>query len=544
MIENIRDYVIILDCESKYCVNYNYRKGWKIMKALKITGFVLSGIQLIVSILAIYLAMSTKMLPTLYGVIGSIVLIGIAVGVFLLARLESKKLRIMAIVISSIFIIILAIGSFYLYKTNKTMDDVTGKTIETDEINVYVSKDDAVASINEAVEKGYKFGLVSMDDEKHIQETVEKIQNTVGTNIDTVSFDTVYALVGAFEAGTIQSIITSSGTLEMLDSDEKYEDFSKGLKVIMEHTITEEIVQEQKNVDKDHFCVYLSGIDTFGSVNAKSRSDVNIIGVVNNQTKQVLLLSTPRDYYVELGGAGGSMDKLTHAGLYGIESSMKTLENLYGTDLSYYVRINFSGFQNVINQLGGVDVESEMAFTSITEEGTYSFSQGVNHLNGEQALGFARARYAFTDGDRQRGRNQMQVIKATIEKLESPDALGNYANIMDSVSGMFQTDMTKDDIGYLVKSTLDNGNWNVLTYSVSGSDATQSCYSLGSSAYVMIPNKSDVEYGKELVQKVLAGETMTQDDINNYVENKGTEDVITEEQFEEDTTEEGATTEQ
>ena len=206
--------------------------------------------------------------------------------------------------------------------------------------------------------------------------------------------------------------------------------------------------------------------------------------------------------------------------------------------LSYYVRINFSGFQDIIDTLGGVDVYSEHSFTSETEEGTYSYSEGVNHLNGEEALGFARARYAFVDGDRQRGRNQMQVIKATIEKLESPETLKNYASLMDNMSGSFQTDMAKDDIGYLVQSTLDNGGWKVLTYSVSGSDAEEVCYSLGGSAYVMLPNQSDVSYGTELINKVLNGEDLTQDEINVYIENKDNEDKITEQTIEE-TTEEG-----
>ena len=207
---------------------------------------------------------------------------------------------------------------------------------------------------------------------------------------------------------------------------------------------------------------------------------------------------------------------------------MDTLEMLYDTDLSYYVRLNFSGFQNIINSIGGVDVDSEVAFTSVTEEGTYSFSQGVNHLSGEEALGFARSRN-FKDGDRQRGRNQMIVIRAVIEKLESPNTLKNYSSIMDSMNGFFQTDMTKDDIGYLVQSTLSNGNWEVLSYSVSGSDSTNSCFSTGSQQlYVMEPNKSDVDFAKTLMSKVLGGEKITQDEINSYVNNKGTEDVIDE----------------
>ena len=233
----------------------------------------------------------------------------------------------------------------------------------------------------------------------------------------------------------------------------------------------------------------------------------------------------------------GKDDKLTHAGLYGIGCSMGTLEQIYNVDLNYYVRINFSGFQKIIDKLGGVDVYSQYDFTSITEEGTYSFTAGENHLTGEQALGFARSRN-FKDGDRQRGKNQMQVIKATIEKLESSAMLKNYASLMEELGDTFQTNMGKDDVGYLVQSTLEDGNWKVLTYSVSGSDSMKVCYSLGTEAYVMIPNDGDVAYGNEIIGKVLGGADVSQDEIDNYIVNKDQEDIITEEPVEE-TTEEG-----
>ncbi|MBO4591126.1 MAG: LCP family protein [Eubacterium sp.] len=508
------------------------------MKALKATAYVLAVLEIIVSLAAIYFAMSTKMVPFVLGLVGAIILMAFPVIVFLLAKKESKKTRLMAIVVASIMCIIMGIAAYYLSVTSRAIDSVTGSTVEVDEINVYVSKDDAVASINEAVSNNYVFGIVSTDDSNHINETIEKIEKDLDSTIQTQEYDSIFSLITGFEGGEIQSFITNEGTVLALDSSENYLGYSGNLKVIMENTIKEKLKEDTKQViDKDTFCVYFSGIDTFGSVTARSRSDVNIIGVVNNKTKTILLLSTPRDYFIELSNSNGKKDKLTHAGIYGIDVSMESLEMLYNVDLSYYVRINFSGFQDIINTLGGVDVYSEQEFESVTEEGTYYYDAGINHLNGEEALGFARARYAFIDGDRQRGRNQMQVIKATIEKLESKETLKNYATLMDNMSGSFQTDMTKDNIGYLVQSTLDEGGWKVLTYSVSGSDAEEVCYSLGGSAYVMLPNEADVDYGTELIYKVLSGQSLTQDEINEYIEKKDNEDNITEQSFEEETDE-------
>ena len=510
------------------------------MKALRVMGYIFAGIQLILSGVVLYLALSTNFVPMGYGIAaGAVILVLTALCIFLTTK-KKKLTRIVSLVISILISIMMAFGIYYLLVTIKTMNDVTGITTEVDEINVYVSKDDAVQSINEAISNGYTFGLSATDDQAHINETISKIEGDVGATITTKEYDTIFDLITGFESGEIQSFITNAGSLVMYEgAAEENMNYSAKLKTIMENTIVEEIAEEEPAaVDKDHFCVYFSGIDTFGTVSAKSRSDVNIIAVVNNDTKQVLLVSTPRDYYVPLSVSKGKKDKLTHAGLYGVDCSENALEELYNIDLNYYVKLNFSGFQGIIDQIGGIDVDSEMAFTSMTEEGTYSFSKGVNHLNGEEALGFARSRN-FKEGDRQRGRNQMQVIKATINKLETPSTLKNYSGIMETMDGFFQTDMSTEDIGYLVQSTLSDGNWEVLTYSVGGNDSTETCYSTGSQPlYVMLPNDEDVEYGTTIINRILSGEKLTQDEINVYLNNKDAEDIIDEDAVNTELTEE------
>ncbi|SNU06722.1 transcriptional attenuator, LytR family [Lachnospiraceae bacterium] len=498
------------------------------MKALKIIGYVMSVVQLIVSGVLIYLAMSTKAVPVTFGIIGAVILVAIPVGLFFMTRKESRKLRITAIIISVVLTVLLGFLCYFVSIANKALEDVTGNTVETDEIKIYISKDDEAASVNEAVTGGYLFGTVNTVDESSINKIVDEINNDCPEQIKTEGYDSIYAAIGAFESGRIQGIIVNEGTIVTLDASEEYKDYSKNnLKVIMVKEVENQISEPEAEVDMDRFCLYISGIDTFGSVTAKSRSDVNIIAVINNKTKTVLLVSTPRDYYVKLADVNKD-DKLTHAGLYGIENSMGTLKGIYDVDLDYYVRINFSGFQKIIDKLGGVDVYSQYSFSSVTEEGTYSFNAGTNHLNGEEALGFARSRN-FTDGDRQRGRNQMQVIKAVIEKLESSSMLKNYGSLMDEMGSMFQTNMQKEDIGYLVQSTLEDGKWKILTYSVGGNDSERICYSLGTTAYVMIPNKGDIEYGNKLISRVLGDEEVKQDEIDVYIVNKDNEDIITEE---------------
>ena len=273
---------------------------------------------------------------------------------------------------------------------------------------------------------------------------------------------------------------------------------------------------EANKITKEPFVVYLSGVDNRGDLTEKARSDVNILAVVNPTTKQAALINTPRDYYVDLAGTD-SKDKLTHAGLYGVETSMATLGNLYGVNVEHYIRINFAGFISIIDAVGGVDVYSDQAFTSVGSPGYYdptTFAEGWNHLDGKSALAFARERHAFASGDIQRGINQMKVIDAMVNKLKSPTVLMSFSKLMDAVSDCFVTSLSQEQISALVRMQLsDLANWDIQSYSVTGSSGKSSqCYSAkGQSLYVMKPDEGSVAQAKELIASVLGGEGTVSD---------------------------------
>ena len=268
---------------------------------------------------------------------------------------------------------------------------------------------------------------------------------------------------------------------------------------------------EAAKITKEPFVVYLSGVDTRGELTEKARSDVNILAVVNPKTKQVALINTPRDYYVDLAGTN-SKDKLTHAGLYGVETSMETLGNLYGVEVTDYIRINFAGFMSIVDALGGVDVYSDQAFTSVGSPGYYdptSFVEGWNHLDGKAALAFARERHAFASGDIQRGIDQMKVIDAMLNKIKSPALLMNFSKLMDAASDCFVTSLSQDQISALVRMQLsDFAEWDIQSCTVTGSSGTSTkCYSAkGQKLYVMKPDESSVNKAKELIASVLGGD--------------------------------------
>ena len=287
----------------------------------------------------------------------------------------------------------------------------------------------------------------------------------------------------------------------------------QGLAALDKVTVGEDTVtdMEAMAITTEPFVVYLSGVDNRGELTEDARSDVNILAVVNPLTKRVALINTPRDYYVDLAGTD-SKDKLTHAGLYGVQTSMDTLGNLYGIQVDHYVRINFAGFIDIVDALGGVDVYSDQAFTSVGSPGYYDptdFVEGWNHLDGAAALAFARERHAFATGDIQRGINQMKVIDAMLDKIKSPALLTSYSKLLAAVSDNFVTSLSSNQITALVRMQLsDFASWDIENYSVTGSSSSSThCYSAqGQKLYVMKPDEDSVAAAQALIQSVLSGE--------------------------------------
>ena len=261
----------------------------------------------------------------------------------------------------------------------------------------------------------------------------------------------------------------------------------------------------EENQEKDGpLTIYVSGIDTrSGQLVEKSLSDVNIIATINPDTKEFLLVNTPRDYYVPLARSNGVRDKLTHAGIYGVQESIATLEMLYDIKMDYYVRVNFGGFTDIIDALGGVTVHSDYNFST----GGYSFVEGDNQLDGTAALAFARERYSFGSGDRQRGKNQMEVIKAVMKKATSPATLLNLKDIIQVVEDNTDTNMSLALATSLVMSQIGtSSDWNINSYSVDGTGDKQIPYSMNQYAYVMVPDMQTVEQAKTYMAAVRNGE--------------------------------------
>ena len=397
-----------------------------------------------------------------------------------------------------------------MYKTNLALSKVTGGDYKLDKVVVAVMADDPAESLSDA--KDYTFGVQYQMNGDQIQQTIDAMNKELGTNVAVAEYSSLAEQAQALHDGAVNAIVYNEGYTGILE--EAFEGYSSNTKVIYSYNIKSKVENKSKDIEvkNDCFSVYISGIDVYGAIETNSRSDVNIIAEVNPTTHQILLITTPRDYYVEIPGiSGGQKDKLTHAGIYGVDASMATLNQLYGINLDFYARVNFTSLIDIVDALGGVDVDSEYAFTTSEDSGlVMDVVQGTNHFNGQQALAFSRERQNVPGGDNQRGKDQQAVITAMIKKMVSPAILTGANGIITSVSGNVDTNMSMDQIQELIKTQLaESPSWSIKSLAAEGTGDEQMCYSYaGSTLYVMQPNQESVDGIKAAIQALQNGETL------------------------------------
>lgn len=508
-------------------------------KILHIASLVLLVLQLVAEVLSLTAILRLDMLPGKYAaLVAAVYVIGLlatAALIFLpIKKPKNGQTRKMIACVLAVVIIALCMFVFTVVnKVYKTMQTITD-TPQTDGTTrqVFVMKDDPAQTLEDA--EDYTFGIVENYDVANTAGAIAAIETQLGSDIQTVAFSSVYEMVDGLYDGSCQAIILNSGYISILEDNEFYQGFSDKTRVLYDAVVlpvetpeepTQEptetpageataptVSAEPPSVTNTPFIMYISGSDTRSKKLNIGNSDVNILIVVNPKTKQVLLLNTPRDYYIPNPAGDGALDKLTHCGVYGIDCSIQAISDLYGIQVDYYSQINFTGFETLVDAVGGVTVNSPVGFTS---EGITIY-KGENTLDGKAALVFARERYQMPGGDNTRGQNQMKVIKAIIAKATSGTTIiTNYAQILDSLEGMFVTSMEMGEISQLVKMQLsDMAQWNIQTYAVTGVNGSEITYSIpGARASVMYQDEGMIAYGTQLIQRVMAGETLTEEDV-------------------------------
>ena len=504
---------------------------------------VLALMLFIASIFMSFIIYKVNILPNkyLYLVLGGIVFINLLFDMFLMRKKAKKGLRIFFSFLTIVVIGIMCFIAHYILNTLGFLAKIGPKDYKTETYSVIVLKDSKYNKLKNL--KDLDIGYYN--NSEGAKQANKKVLKNVGVNFK--SYDDANELAKELLEGETKVIMLEDSVLSMVNEDNP--DFNSKTKVIYKFVIKLKSKTRAKdvNVTSKSFNIYISGIDTYGEITSVSRSDVNIIATINPKTKQILLTSIPRDYYVQLHGTTGVKDKLTHAGIYGVDKSITTIEDLLDIDINYYIKVNFTSVIDIVNALGGITVYSDYTFTSI--DGVH-FAEGNNNMNGEQALAFARERKAFLDGDNQRGKDQQAVIAALIKKMCSKSIITKYDSILNSLNGKFQTNMSSKKITSLLKMQLnDMATWNVSTYNLEGVNSTNYTYSGGNAKlFVMEPILGSIEEAHNLINDVKKGKklkaTYTYDGpattaTNNY---STKEETTTEEVKEEINTKEDAKT--
>ncbi|PWJ51552.1 LCP family protein [Faecalicatena contorta] len=469
-------------------------------KTLHMGGKLLTLLQLVLSAGLLVVTWNSGVLPMKYIVILSVVML-LLFGVTFGLQYLNNKVYILGIVLSIIISAGMAVGIVYMLKADKLMKDVGGATYKTDNMIVVVKKDSPAANLLDA--KGYRFGIQTAVDQENNKLMQKDIERAIGKEIKVEEYSTLAEEAEALLKGRVEAAIYNEAFSGIIE--DAVEGYSDQVRILYQYGIDTELEQEEKNIEEP-FNIYISGIDVDGPITTNSRSDVNIIMTVNPNTKKILLTTTPRDYYVTIPGVSGEQkDKLTHAGIYGVDVSMNTLESIYGIDITYYARANFTSLISIVDALGGVDVNSDYTFT--TTHGGYEIQQGINHMDGPTALGFARERYSFEEGDNQRGKNQEAVLTAILHKGMSPAILTKASQIIASVGDSLETNMTQEEISKFINMQLSAGSsWTIESVAATGTGDNQPCFSSGDEIlYVMNPNETSLQEISEKMKQIIAG---------------------------------------
>ncbi len=492
----------------------------------KTLGLVISLIQLVISVVFLAYVADFGLLPGKYFAILAAVLLVLFLVPFIM-QLVRKLPGLFKVVSLIVSVALIFVHLSYIKPTGDLLYDMGNTNTQTKVMALYVLADDKAEAVSDM--NGYVLGLISGNDKEASDKYIAELENKSSHIFERKEYTNFFEAVEALFDGSINALVLNTAYVELITDSEMVSDLDEELKAkflafetltkVITKTHYEEVIKpsEEDNNNDDEpyvrpvvtdepFCMYISGIDTAGSVMKTSRSDVNILAFVNPKTKQVLLVSTPRDSYVVNPNSNGIRDKLTHAGIYGIDSSMGALKRIYDIDIDFFFKVNFTGFTNIIDALGGVTVDSPIAFSN----GKYDFVKGPNEMDGAKALIFCRDRYAFADGDRQRGRNQMAVISAVVKKMASSKLLTNYSDILASLNGTFQTSLTSDEISSLIKMQLDDmSSWNIQSYSADGKGSMEYTYtSPNGLRSVIILDQTTIDKAKVLIEQVYSGKTI------------------------------------
>ena len=474
-------------------------------KGLKRLGILFCLMELLMSALLVFQIYETGFLPTKIMIIVIAALLVLFLFCVWLVCRKRKWAKIIGLLLTLILFLALGVLNFYTYKVYHTLGQVTGAEYKVDNMVVVVRKENKAKSITDAAD--YTFAINSSENEQNLNRMIANVEKQTDSEIETKEYPNVIEAGKALMDREVDAAIYNSA-YDALIADNMSE-YLDSIRVLYQYEIKTEVEKKDSNETRERsvdqpFNLYISGIDTLGKISTTSRSDVNMIMTINPQTHTILMTNTPRDYYVLLPDiSGSSRDKLTHAGIYGIDASMKTIESLYDTELDYYIRVNFTSLVTLIDAMGGIDINSDYEFNALWKG--YHINKGMNHLNGDQTLGYIRERYAFPDGDNQRGKNEQAVMEAIINQLTSTTGITSAPRILSVLSDCMETNMTQAEFSKIINRQISEGaKWTIEKQAVTGRGDMQPTFSGGSQElFVMWPDDNEIKKCAARIDEVM-----------------------------------------
>ena len=483
-------------------------------KFSKVLSILLSVVLVISSFYLLYQVIRLNVLPSKFLfplTIGVVVLD--AIFILLLVYFGKNVVsKIICIVLTLFICVASCMGGYYISKTQSVLSNITNVAKHAkNTVSVIVKESSSIK--NKSQLNGVSVGSVRLNEQG--SKKVLKELSSEGIALNQAVYDSMTALLVAFYNGEVDSIIINESSRSQILDMEAYSNFDSNTRVVYQTSYkvkNNDSATSVSDITSKPFNVLISGSDTRGGFDENGRSDVIMVATVNPKTHTILLTSVPRDFYVTTacdagdGCMQGALDKITHTGIHGTNTTKRTVEQLLGIEINYTFKVGFDTVTELVDVLGGVDVYVEPGYAVHTSY--LNVNEGINHLNGEQALTFARERYSYTEGDRQRTKNQQQVLMGIVKEATKPSVITNYAAIMDTMANTFSTTMSNDEITDLIKYQLSNNpTWKMEQYMVDGTGDTLMCAELGDAASVMVPDQSTVKMAKDKINAVLAGKS-------------------------------------
>lgn len=488
-------------------------------KVLRGIGIVLSILLVVASFYLLYQLIKINVLPTklLFLITIVFVLLDAIFALLLCYYTRAIASKIICVVITLVLVFGSCMGGYYISKTGSLLTNITNVTKHAkNTVSVVVKQSSDIK--NKSQLNGLSVGILRTIGTQGSSKALKELSKD-GIVMNQSEYDSLSAMLEAFYNGEVDSIIINESSRSQILDMESYADFDNNTRVVYQTSYKVENTDKANavsDITSKPFNVLISGSDTRGGFDENGRSDVIMVATINPKTSTILLTSVPRDFYVTTacdaadGCMQGALDKITHTGIHGTNTTKRTVEQLLGIEINYTFKVGFDAVTELVDAVGGVDVTVApgYAVNNFNSLSGFSVHEGVNHLNGEQALAFARERYAYTEGDRQRTKNQQLVLMGIVDKITSPSIVQNYSSIMDAMSNTFSTTMSSSEISDLIKYQINNNpKWKMEQYMVDGTGDTLMCAELGDAANVMVPDQSTVKMAKDKINAVLAGKS-------------------------------------